>query len=236
MRHQAERQDRRAGRVAAALALVAAFLSGAGPAAAGAWSRDKGELFLSFGGNVALFEGATRPVHYDPTLYIEYGLTDRLTVGFDGYTSDATEVVNGFVFLRYPLGTGDGRQRLAVSLAAGASEIPGLALEATGRLGLHWGYGLAQGWLAADATSVLGLAGGEREGKVEFTWGQPLTPRWTGILQLQGGIGFSGDTYAKVTPSVMFNLSDQTRLRAGFVQALTGDQGSALTLEVWLTF
>lgn len=219
----------------AAVAALALMLPG-GRAEAGAWPRDKGDLFLSFGGNVALFDGATRPVHYDPTLYVEYGLTDRLTVGFDGYTSDATEIVNGFVFLRYPLGSVEGPQRLAVSVAAGASEIPGLALEPTGRLGLHWGYGLARGWLAADATSVLGLAGAEREGKLELTLGQRVSDRWTGVLQLQGGIGYSGESYAKVTPSAMYELSDTTHLRAGLVQALTGDMGSALTVEVWLSF
>jgi hypothetical protein len=236
MRHLRDWRGGRPAVAAIALASAVAVWVGGSPAQAGAWAREKGDLFLSFGGNIALFDGATRPVHYDPTLYVEYGLTDRLTVGFDGYTSDATAVVNGFVFLRYPIGSTDGPQRLAFSVAAGASEIPGLALETTGRIGLHWGYSLTRGWLAADATSVLGLAVGEREGKVEFTWGRQLTDRWTGTLQLQGGVGFSGDTYAKVTPAIMYDLGDTTSLRAGFVQALTGDMGSALTLEVWLSF
>lgn len=228
------RMRRRVGRLAAVLVLAMAVQ--AGTAEAGAWARERGAIFLSFGGNVALFDGATRPVHYDPTLYIEYGLTDRLTVGFDGYTSDATAVVNGFVFLRFPVGSTEGRSRLAFSVAGGASEIPGLALETTGRLGLHWGYGLDRGWLAVDATTVLGLAVGEREGKVEATWGRVLSDRWTGLLQLQGGIGFSGDTYAKVTPSILVGLTETTHLRAGVVQALTGDMGSAVTLEVWMDF
>jgi hypothetical protein len=93
-----------------------------------------------------------------------------------------------------------------------------------------------RGWLAADATTVLGLAGGEREGKLELTWGRQVSARWTGILQMQGGIGFAGDTYAKVTPSVMYEMTPATRLRAGLVQALTGDRGSALTVEVWFSF
>jgi hypothetical protein len=217
---------------------VVAVVMGLGGSAAmaGAWAQEKGAVFLSFGGNVALFEGATRPVHYDPTLYIEYGLTDRITVGFDGYTSDATEVVNGFVFLRFPLGPTDGPSRFAVSVAGGASEIPGLDLETTGRIGLHWGYGLDRGWLAVDATTVLGLTVGEQEGKVEATWGRIVTDRWAGLLQVQAGIGFSGDTYAKVTPSVMYDLTESTRLRAGFVQALTGDQGSGLMMEIWMQF
>lgn len=224
----------RAERLAAAITLAMTVQAGA--AEAGAWPREKGAIFLSFGGNAALFDGATRPVHYDPTLYLEYGLTDRLTVGFDGYTSDATAVVNGFVFLRFPVGSTEGRSRLAFSVAGGASEIPGLELETTGRLGLHWGYGLDRGWLAVDATTVLGLAVGEREGKVEATWGSVLSDRWTGLLQLQGGIGFSGDTYAKVTPSILVDLTETTHLRAGLVQALTGDMGSALTVELWMEF
>lgn len=83
---------------------------------------------------------------------------------------------------------------------------------------------------------MLGLTVGEQEGKVEATWGQMVSDRWTGLLQVQAGIGFAGDTYAKVTPSVMYDLTDSTRLRAGFVQALTGDRGSGLMLEVWMQF
>jgi hypothetical protein len=219
---------------AAALALV--WLGTGQGASAGAWAQEQGDVFLSFGGNVALFEGATRPVHYDPTLYVEYGLTDRVTVGIDGHTADATEVFNGFAFVRLPLGPTEGRSRLAFSLAGGASEIPGLSLETVARIGLHWGYGLDRGWLSADVTTVLGLSVGEQEGKVEITWGREVLDRWTGLVQFQSGIGFAGDTYAKVTPSVLFAVSEATQLRAGFVQALTGDGGSALMVEVWTRF
>lgn len=218
------------------LALAVAGLLAGQAAEAGAWAQEEGKVFLSFGGNVALFEGATRPVHYDPTLFVEYGLTERVTVGLDGYTADATEVFNGFVFVRLPIGPEEGRSRLAFSVAGGVSELPGRDLETVARLGLHWGYGFDRGWLSADATTVLGLTVGEQEGKVEVTWGRELTGRWTGLVQLQSGIGFAGDTYAKVTPSVLFAVTESTELRAGFVQALTGDQGSALMVEVWTRF
>ncbi len=44
-------------------------------ATAGAWPREKGTLFIAAGGNFLLSDGAQLPVHYDPTVYAEYGLT-----------------------------------------------------------------------------------------------------------------------------------------------------------------
>ena len=58
-------------------------------ATAGAWPREKGTLFIAAGGNFLLSDGAQLPVHYDPTVYAEYGLTDRVTIGLDLYTADA---------------------------------------------------------------------------------------------------------------------------------------------------
>ena len=57
-------------------------------AVSGAWMRDKGSLFIAAGGNFWLSDGSQLPVHYDPTLYAEFGLTERLTLGLDLYTAD----------------------------------------------------------------------------------------------------------------------------------------------------
>ena len=56
------------------------------------------------------------------------------------------------------------------------------------------------------------------------------------ILQLQAGQGFSGDTYAKFVPSVGYKLRENIVLNLGVVQALTGDKGTGLKFETWLTF
>ena len=59
------------------------FLFMASIAQASAWSREGGALFIAVGGNFLLSDGAELPVHYDPTLYAEYGATETLTLGLD---------------------------------------------------------------------------------------------------------------------------------------------------------
>ncbi|MDE0985540.1 MAG: hypothetical protein OSA52_12970 [Yoonia sp.] len=55
-------------------------------------------------------------------------------------------------------------------------------------------------------------------------------------MQLQTGQGFANDYYAKIAPSVTYNLRENIKLHLGAVHALTGDRGSALKFETWLTF
>jgi len=209
---------------------------GAGPVWAGAWPRDEGETFLSFGGNVALFGGAMRPVHYDPMFYAEHGLTARLTLGIDGYTADAGTAGSLFAWLRLPWRPGDGDDVWAVSTGLGATLLPDGTHEATTRLGLHWGRGLESGWLALDAQGQLGVTRLSHQAKIEATWGHKITPLWTGLFQGQAGYGLSGDLYAKLSASVIWHTTETFDLRLGLTRAMTGDRGGGLTLESWWRF
>lgn len=203
---------------------------------AGAWPREEGETFLSFGGNVALFGEAVRPVYYDPTIYLEYGLTPRLTIGIDGFTADKGAAGSLFVFARYPLSPADSPDKFAISIATGATLMPNGELEETPRLGLHWGGGMATGWMAADTQISHGLTRGITQTKIDVTWGYRFDDAWTGILIGSAGIGLTGDVYAKVSPSILYEINDQYSVRTGLVQALTGDLGSGLSLELWAKF
>ena len=218
-------------------AILSIWLCHAGAVAqAGAWPREAGEVFLSFGGNVALFGGATRPVHYDPTLYLEYGLTERLTLGLDGYTADAGRAGSLFGWLRLPWRPGEGDDVWAVSAGLGSTLLPDGDQEATTRLGLHWGRGLHSGWLALDAQGQIGVTRLSHQAKLEGTWGARLTPRWTGLMQAQVGYGLSGDIYAKLGGAAVLHATDRIDLRLGLTRALTGDRGGGLTLETWWRF
>ncbi len=210
------------------------FLSAAA-AHAGAWPREEGGVFSSFGGNVALFGAAARPVYYDPTVYLEYGLTERLTLGLDGYTADRGDAGSMLVFARYALDDGSGTHRFATSLGIGYTLLPTGSLDETVRIGLHWGRGLEDGWLAVDATATV-LRDNDTQIKIDSTWGQALNERFTSVLNVEAGLGLSGDFYAKVTPSIVFEVSPVISVRAGFVQALTGDRGGGLLLQAWVEF
>ncbi|MBU2358510.1 MAG: hypothetical protein KKB02_06205, partial [Alphaproteobacteria bacterium] len=72
--------------------------------------------------------------------------------------------------------------------------------------------------------------------KADFTWGRSWSDRWTTTLQLQTRQRYYDDYYAKFSPTAIFSLSDRFKINLGAVKALTGDGGSAMKLETWLTF
>ena len=205
-------------------------------ATAGAWPREKGTLFIAAGGNFLLSEGAQLPVHYDPTVYAEFGLTDRVTIGLDIYTADAGRIGSAFFFTSFPLGDLAARDKLAASLAYGVridAENPTEALlRAVCLGGADWTMAGLQSMLWRHMAQMRGLSGP----KLTSRGGAGGQKRWTTSLQLQTGQGFTNDYYAKVAPSIIFDLKDNIKVHLGAVHALTGDRGSGLKLETWLTF
>lgn len=218
------------------LVLICAGVMLAQAASAGAWAREKGELFIAAGGNFLLSDGAQLPVHYDPTLYAEYGLTDRITIGMDIHTADRGQIFSGFVFANVPIGAIDGPNRYSANVAYGYRTDAVRPDEVLLRGGLSWGRGLSKGWLAVDATATFGTADSTFRPKMDATWGHNWNDRWTTSLQLQTGQGFTNDYYAKISPTVIWKMRDDVRISLGAVQALTGDGGAGLKLETWLTF
>lgn len=220
----------------ASLFSVLVFLFAASTAKAGAWSREKRQTFIAVGGNFFLLDGATRPVYYDPTAYVEHGLTGRITVGVDFYMADQNQIAAMMGFVRIPIGSIQGTHRLALSFGLGAryDEENGNGILA--RDGVHWGMGLENGWLAADASATTNTRDGIARPKLDLTWGHHWNDRWTSTLQLQTGQGFTGDYYAKVNPNVVYTARQDLDVSFGVIKALTGDQGLALKVETWWTF
>ena len=216
---------------------VFSFALGLSPSAhAGAWTREEGELFIAFGGNFLLSEGARLPVHYDPTLYAEYGWDGHITIGSELYTADAGRIVAGLVFASFPLGRTDQRDKFAAQIALGAKLKQGNPPETVLRGGLSWGRSLNVGWISVDAYAAVGTNNRVFRGKIDATWGQHWTDDWSTSLQLQAGQGDFGDVYAKIVPTVIYRVRPNIVVNFGAVQALTGDKGSALKLETWFTF
>lgn len=206
------------------------------PLWAGAWARDKGTLFIAAGGNFLLSDGAELPVYYDPTVYAEYGLTDRVTLGLDLYSADKGRIASAFGFVGVPVGSITGKTRATVSVGYGYRLNSDTSTEALMRLGVAIGRGLDAGWLSLDASATFGTRDRVWRPKADFTWGHAFDDRWTGTLQLQTGQGYYDDYYAKVSPTIIFKLRENLKINVGAVKALSGDGGSALKIETWLTF
>lgn len=205
-------------------------------AQAAAWPREEGELFIAAGGNFLLSSGAQLPVHYDPTLYAEFGATERLTFGLDLHTADKGQIGTVFVFARFPLGDLDARDRFSAGISFGARADAYHPTETLLRGQLSWGRGIEDGWLAIDASATYGTADSTFRPKIDATWGQSWSDDWTTILQLQTGQGFTDDYYAKIAPSIVYKWSDKMNFQLGLVQGLTGDKGAGLKFETWLTY
>lgn len=224
------------GRVLACLAALCVTAFGGAAAVAGAWPREEGGVFISVGGNMILFGEAARPVYYDPTLYLEYGLTRRLTIGIDGYTADKGDAGSLLGYARLTFGSLDRPARTAVSIGAGATLYPTGLTERTLRLGLHWGRGMEWGWLSADYAMTIGTTLDRFQEKLDLTAGYRVDESWSALLSAEAGLGLELDFYAKVSPSVVFDINDSVSLRATLTQALTGDHGGGAGMQVWFRF
>ncbi|MGR3465228.1 hypothetical protein [Limimaricola sp.] len=219
------------------IVLLSGWAGLAGDAAqAGAWPREAGRTFLSFGGTIALSDDDSGLPDIAPTIYLEYGLTERLTLGLDGYAADDGSSGNLIAWARLPLTTAANGDVAAVSAGAGTVLVDEDATEAAARLGLHWGRGLEEGWLSVDAQALLALSSLSHEAKIDATWGQNLSPRWTGMLQGQVGYGLGGDAYAKLGTSVVLHVAPDLDLRLGLSRAITGDPDAGLSVETWWRF
>jgi len=214
---------------------------------AGAWPREKGEVFLSFSTEIP----AAPQTRYatGTSLYAEYGLTSRLTVGFDGYLGPKGSPSETYLFLRFPFGKPDRPTHLALSFGLGQKTIPNpwgtITRQKLARIGAAWGMGLKTGWLSVDASvatvldasiDVPGQSGITY--KADFTWGMKPSKRIMLIWQLQTGKVPDGPSYAKFTPSVVWSIGEKhsSQIEIGLIKGLTGDDSQKLKLGFWKRF
>lgn len=216
-------------------------------AQSGAWLREKGAVFLSWSNTVSTLSSNLYAT--DTSLYAEYGLTPRLTVGFDGYLGAAGKVSEAYLFMRMPLGRKQRPAKMALTFGLGQKSIPnpwGATTEQTrAKLGFSWGRGLKKGWLAFDSSASILLHSSlfvpNQAGtnfNADFTWGQKPGERLTLIWQLQTGKTTNGPVYAKFTPSVVwtFGAKKTNSIEVGFVKGLTGDTSESVKLGIWKSF
>lgn len=220
----------------------------AGPAMAGAWPREAGTGFVS----LSQWQSGGGGTGYT-ALYLEYGLTRRLTLGVDAGRSVAGRG-KAVVFLRTPIMRVLGGR---VALELGYGEI---SRQPVMRPGLSWGRSLSrprwQGWVAVDTRLEWGLDSKTLDEKTDFTLGVTLRdPQgkpedWTFMLQLQTGVvdigkqlfllqteGIEpGASFLRLVPSITYELRDGMHLELAFFHALdaTGSQG--IKLGLWSRF
>ncbi len=196
---------------------------------AGAWPRDEGKGFLSFS-----IEASTETPEDSPvSLFVEYGLKNNVTLGFDG-GGRQTDLTKAIAFLRWPLRSGAQSSVAAVEMGAGFVD-DSLAL----RPALSWGRGTKvfqrSAWISVD---MRGLIYDHAEGLLEtdFTFGIKPNARSMIILQLQSGVPSDGEPYARLAPSFVFETKPGRHIELGATTGLINSDDLRIKVGMWLRF
>lgn len=212
---------------------------------AGAWPRPRGETFVSVatrqttGGRTLI--AAVQDIRSYNSVYLEYGLTDRLTVGLEaGQGRGQDQAVNaGLVFARLPVWSA-GEHKVAVDFGLGLMDDGVDGTQTRVRPGLSWGRGLQTrwggGWLGMEASWEYRMPSGDSATKADFTAGLKPTDNWMAILQVQTGLYPGADPIARLAPSAVRKIGARTHVQAGALVPLAGDDAWGGTLALWFTF
>lgn len=247
-----------------------AFLAAAGPAAAGPWTRARGEglAILKFE-DIRADQGfdvdgslADLPAERRDTaigLFLEYGLTDRLTVQFKGDWQSGEDA-----FVEYegrgPLEIGVTWQawrddRTAVSLYAGYADggegrNAGYAAPGVGdsdwevRASVGRSFGGAGRWGPSGSFVDFQAARRMREGlpdetRIDATAGAHLGDDWMVLAQAFGGqTDDGGPRWLSVETSIVRDMGDWS-LQAGWRHAVAGretPEGGGPVIALWRRF
>lgn len=203
---------------------------------AGAWPREKGSGFVSSDVRLSwpMELLSLEPTGKYYTLYAEYGLTDRLTLGMDlgrSVSGDGKSVV----FLRLPLRRDAAKFKIALELGLGQIDgqtvvRPGLAL------GRSWSLWSLSGWLALDSLAEVQTETGKTDLKIDLTMGLNTDNGRKYIVQFQAGAPALFDPFLRVAPSVVMPFGKNRHIEIGGTYGLTGDASFGVKLGVWQTF
>jgi hypothetical protein len=228
-----------------AILLALALALPAAEAVAGAWPRPKGETFLSFGQQVSTgartLIAATQDIRSWSSVYAEYGLTDRLTIGLDAGTGNGGDdrVGAALVFARLPVWS-PAEHRVAVDFGLGTLDSDAQGRQTRFRLGLAWGRGFESrrggGWLGMESSLELREPAGDIAVKADFTAGLKPNDRWMLIAQAQTGYYPDAGGIVRLVPSVVRRLGARSHLQLGASAEVAGDDALGLTAAVWFTF
>ncbi len=214
-----------------------AWLLGCAAALAGPWPREAGESFLSFSIE-SPSDGDTRDLYY--SLYAEYGLSDVLTLGFDGGTDYYTEG-EGYVFLRTPIPVETSRHKFALLGGLGARQRANSYPETVYVFGGSWGMSfdsaLGSGWATVDATIRDRQTTNTRLIKVDTTFGVNRSSGQLWFAQLRyADESQASEPVWELAPSVAFRLGDRARLETSAAIGLNGGSDIRLKLGLWTEF
>ncbi|MBV7396074.1 hypothetical protein [Mameliella sediminis] len=220
---------------AAFLGAVLVTCLAAQPALAGAWPRKQGTGFGSLSIRLGWPQDVETWTSMDPTedystLFFEYGVTDRLTLGVDiGHSVGGSG--KSVMFFQWPIRSADSGAQATVQLGVGV-----ISGEKVLRPGISIGWGLEKGWLSIDSVAEAYVDSGKVDYKVDLTWGRGLPKNRKLILQIQTGQPDGRDPFVRLAPSLVLPLKGPLKVETGVTWGITGDSSMGLKLGLWTDF
>lgn len=234
------------------------------PATAGAWPRGKGNGFVSVAyeytttrdgaQELVLDSGLIEPESFGFTsIYGEYGITDRVTLGLDIGEEDAPDTRQMIFFATLGLSPPDWRHQFAVEFGVGQREFPPDADDAANikdlreggteqvlRPGVSWGYGFQTpwggGWATLDLRHEIRRERDETVTKADLTIG--LAPNDTSLIYLQ--TQYSDYPQApqniRLVPTYVYKFGPGFALESALLYDAEGGDRVGLRAGLWWEF
>lgn len=189
------------------------------------------------------------------SLYGEYGLTGRLTIGLDAGKGEAADDWKAVAFVRIgrEFDWLPGRVAAELGLGAAGSDISGVA--AVVQPGASWGHSFETGrgwaWVNVDARALLhltpvseaepqGVAGlpmALEEGyKLDLSLGLNMTPRTQLGLEIRVEDPTDGDSTLRLVPGIARRFGERSWVTLGGIVAREEDGGLGLVLGSRIEF
>ncbi|WGW04085.1 hypothetical protein [Tropicibacter oceani] len=204
-------------------------------AQAGAWPREEGKGFFSTDVRLSWPQNlrhwtSPNPTEQYYTAYLEYGLSDRLTIGFDlGRSVSGDGKTIGF--LQIPLRNTDTGPKVSAALGLGR-----IGEQTVLRPGLFIGWGMEKGWLTIDSMAEYQIENGLTDYKMDLTWGRNLARDRKLIVQVQTGKPAVDPAFVRLAPSIVFPMGKRSKIETGATWGLTGDSSVGLKFGLWTDF
>ena len=212
-------------------------------AQAGAWLREDGAAMLAFSQEIA-GSGA----NYS-SVYAEYGLNARMTLGLDTGKGEAAEDWKAVVFLRMGRDFDWLPGRVAAELGLGAAGAAEGGAEGVLQSGLSWGNsfqtGLGWAWVNLDAKGIFHLAAASETAppsvaglpvtltggyKLDLTLGLNLSERMQVSLEMRFEDPAEGADSLRLVPAIARRVGRRGWISLGAVVGLDGTSASGLVL------
>ena len=206
-------------------------LAYSGAATAGAWPRGEGKSFLSF----SIDQGLSSDGSPYASLFYEYGVNERLTLGIDAGRNLTSGNQFSIAFARSSFSKGP--NQFAYELGVGTDKNGG-ETKAALRPGLSWGRGYTaswgDGWLGVESTYMF-LEDGSGLGKLDSTFGVNNANGALTIIQLQYSKRSDQDSTIAIAPSYVFEARPNVYIETGIAYQFSSSTAS-VKLGIWSQF